>query len=420
MSACFNPASLSQTSLFTVLIFFVLASIPAIIWLIFFFRDEKASKKIISIIFLTGIIAVGILFGIQCVWEIAPQFNIIEFLSRSFLDQNAFYISLFIWVGISEEIVKQALLRVIDRRTELIKTVNDSMRYSLVAALGFSFAENIFYFYNIFNVLGVEQLIIPFFIRSTFTTAMHLISSAFFGYYYGISKFALDFTDQAKWIGRRTIIARIIAKIFNIPKTQAYKEQCILLGLFIAMFYHGLFDFLLQLNIVWAPLLLVVAGFGYLLFLLKRRTGNLVLFTDLDIKRAATIGKKDEDIVIELVGMWFNKKRYADVIHVCQRLLERDPDNNVVKLFREKAFDMMDVKSAYGQALSAILSEEKIKKMRDQSVLAKYLEEKEKAKKGAVAKPEVHITETEEYKKFLEEEKKKKMEEKTYKLDVKR
>ena len=34
--------------------------------------------------------------------------------------------------------------------------------------------------------------------------------------------------------------------------------------------------------------------------------------------------------------MWYNQGRYEEVNQICERLLKRDPDNNVVKLFRAK------------------------------------------------------------------------------------
>jgi len=56
---------------------------------------------------------------------------------------------------------------------------------------------------------------------------------------------------------------------------------------------------------------------------------------------------KDQDVVMELLGMWTNEGRYEEVIKICDRLLSRDPDNNVVKLFRAKAGDNQELKHFY-------------------------------------------------------------------------
>jgi hypothetical protein len=66
------------------------------------------------------------------------------------------------------------------------------------------------------------------------------------------------------------------------------------------------------------------------------------------------MAKTDEEVVIELLGMWFNKGKYVDVIHVCERLLKRDPENKIVKLFKAKALDQISPNSPYKLILSKI------------------------------------------------------------------
>ena len=68
----------------------------------------------------------------------------------------------------------------------------------------------------------------------------------------------------------------------------------------------------------------------------------------------STMAQKDEEVVLELLGMWFQQKRYVDVIHICQRLLERDPSNMVVQLFKTKALDKMDSDSVYQKILGSL------------------------------------------------------------------
>ena len=56
---------------------------------------------------------------------------------------------------------------------------------------------------------------------------------------------------------------------------------------------------------------------------------------------------RDEDVVMELMGMWLKEGRLTEVIQTCDRLLQRDPDNNVIKLFRTKALDNQKIKNFY-------------------------------------------------------------------------
>ena len=61
-----------------------------------------------------------------------------------------------------------------------------------------------------------------------------------------------------------------------------------------------------------------------------------MLTIDPKTMKPSSMAGKDEDVVVELMGMWFQEKKFVDVLHMCQRLLERDPDNRVVKLFKAR------------------------------------------------------------------------------------
>jgi hypothetical protein len=56
---------------------------------------------------------------------------------------------------------------------------------------------------------------------------------------------------------------------------------------------------------------------------------------------------KDKDVVLELLGMWFKEGKYLQVIQTSKRLLKKDPDNPVVRLFLDKAIDNQRFIDAY-------------------------------------------------------------------------
>ncbi|HMR01315.1 MAG TPA: PrsW family glutamic-type intramembrane protease, partial [Candidatus Gracilibacteria bacterium] len=198
--------------------------------------------------FFLSIFSVVPVFALQYFLNLFPQFDILAFLQNQIHNQNANYILLFISVGIVEEIVKQIILRFVDRKYLLIQTINDSIHYSLISALGFAFAENIFYIFAIYNQLGWQQLIIPYLFRSIFTTAAHLIFSGFFGYFYGLAKFSMNITEQSRWAGKKHRFANFIGTVFKMSRLQAVKELTIIRGLIVAIALHAVFNFLLQLN----------------------------------------------------------------------------------------------------------------------------------------------------------------------------
>ena len=329
------------------------AFIPALIWLsIIFTRTQH--KLVQFLIFFGSTLRVGVVFGLQYFLEIFPALDVLKFLQSNIDDQNFDFILLFIYVGIVEEIVKQLLIRLLDKKYLLIQTIKDSIHFSLIGALGFAFAENIFYIYQIYTQLGIQQLFSAYLFRSIFTTCAHLIFSGFFGYYYGIAKFSMDMVEQSNKRGKKLLVTTLVSRLLSLSKIQTYKEITIIKGLAVAIILHASFNYLLQFNQIIPVVIFIIILGGILLHLLKRQSSQLILVTDVDADRASSMAKKDEDVVIELLGMWFNQKKYVDVIHICQRLLQRDPDNKIVQLFKAKAMDNMEDQNTYSHILSKL------------------------------------------------------------------
>ncbi len=391
---------------------FSIASLPTFAWLYFLFADGQQRKKLIAFIFFGGILTVIPLLIIQALFNSFPELNLIELIPEKIPSIALAQLAIIIFLGSLEEIFKQTFLRTVDSKWLIIQTVNDSIKFSMIAALGFSFAENIYpYFYGLIKAGNYQDLMGAFLVRSLFTSAMHMAVSGIFGYYYGMSKFAIDFREQSKWTGEKMYLTQFITSIFNIPQSEAYREQKILHGLLIAMGIHAAFNFLVHYQLVLPALLLVIASFGYLLLLMNRKAGNLILTTDID-KDRQMLPKKDEDVVTELVGMWFNDKRYNDVISICERMLQRDPENNVIKIFKAKAVDQLEGNDPYKKALSSVF--EKTAPVEDKSVLNAWVEMQ---KKQGIQLPS-NFQNSPEFQKFLKEEERKKASSPTFKLDL--
>lgn len=348
-----------MSTIFLWIISGILALVPVLVWLYIFFKDKKHNKLMLALIFSGGILATISVFAIQWVWDYVPDIDPFRWVENNISDPTYYYVSIFILVGILEEIVKQGMVRYVDSKTVLIQTINNSIRFSLAAALGFAFAENIIYFKTVMLNSQIHEVVVTFLFRSIFTACAHMIFSGIFGYFFGIAKFSIDVSRHRHWQGKIYLGVHIIGRIFNIPFAHAFKEYKILQGLLIALTLHAIFNYMLQLNLIIPTILLVVMGFLYLLYLLRRKAGNLILITDIDEKRKSTINKKDQEVVLELLGMWFDQKKYVDVLHICERLIERDPDNNVIKLFHAKAQDKIDKENPYNKALNAVLGKQR-------------------------------------------------------------
>jgi RsiW-degrading membrane proteinase PrsW (M82 family) len=277
----------------------ILALVPVLVWLFILFKDKKHDKLILAFIFSGGILATISVFAIQWVWDYIPNIDPFRWVENNISDPTYYYVSIFILVGVLEEIVKQAMVRYVDTKTVLIQTINDSIKFSLVAALGFAFAENIIYFKTVMMNSQIHEVIVTFLFRSIFTACAHMIFSGIFGYFFGIAKFSIDVSRHRHWQGRIYFGVHILGRVFNMPFAHAFKEYKILQGLFIAIVLHAIFNYLLQLNLIIPTILLVIFGFLYLLYLLKRKAGNLILITDIDEKRKSTMNKKDKEVVLD-------------------------------------------------------------------------------------------------------------------------
>ncbi|MDD3862048.1 MAG: PrsW family glutamic-type intramembrane protease [Candidatus Gracilibacteria bacterium] len=338
---------------------------------------------VIILVFGLGCLTAPFLLGIQVLWEKFPQFDLSHFIEASFSMQSAKYIMLFVLFGAMEEIIKMYVVYFVDKKTLLIRTIGDAIKYSLAAALGFSFAENVYYLYQFWPQINLGELTGMYLFRSVFTACAHMIFSGIFGYYYGIGKFSIDITTQQKLAGESYKTTNFISKIFNISLSHAYQQEMVIKGLFIAIAIHAFYNFLLQFNIVFPIIILVAIGYMYLQYLLSRKAGHLILATDISSKRRSSIAKKDEDVVIELMGLWFKEKKYVDVLHICERLLERDPDNNVVKLFKAQALDRMNEKDTYKKILETVIKSKESLSEDEKVVISRYTEQKEAIKKSS-------------------------------------
>jgi len=366
-----------QNTPLTVFLFAIAAFAPVAVWLSLIFKKGEQSKKTVILIFLAGCLTAPALLGMQYLWHIFPEFDLGKMIENSIQSQSKEYIAMFILFAALEEIFKMYVIISIDKKTVLIRTVGDAIKYSVTSALAFSFTENIYYLTSYWTTSTNNTILGMYISRSVITMCAHMVFSGIFGYYYGISKFAMYIKNEEERTRKKHRIAKIISKVFRLPTSQGYQQELILKGLTIAILSHATFNFLLQYNHTIPPTLFIIIGFLYVKYLLKRKAGHLLLDIDISNKSKSTMVKKDEDIVIDLLGLWFKEKKYADVIHVCERLLERDPDNIVVKLFKAKALDQIDTNDTYRNILETVIKTNDELDSKQRNILTKHIEEKE-------------------------------------------
>lgn len=336
----------------------VLAVVPVFIWL-HIIHQEGDERSLYVKTFLAGTLAVIPPFILIFLFDYFPELNIYSLINRTIVEVALAALATNVVVGIIEEIGKNVIVRVIDKRhPEYIQTLGSALKLSICAGLGFSFAENIFYFYNIWITpeFGATALFSTFVFRSIFTMLGHMVFSGIFGYYFGIGKFSADLTEFERYQGKGLYITRFFSKLTGKLPFQIYREQKNLLGLLLAMGMHASFNASLDMEHKLPSILIVLVAALYIAYLLKTKSGHLLF--SVTKRRASTMMPRDQDVVMELLGMWTNEGRLDEVIQICDRLLARDPDNNVVKLFRAKASDSKELRQCY-MALKGLFQKNK-------------------------------------------------------------
>lgn len=358
------------------------SAIPIAVWLFVFFGKSEKGKKQVALIFLLGCFTAPALLGLQHLWNIFPNFNLAELIEHGASNQTFKFILTFTLFAAMEELIKLYVIKAVDERTLLIQTINDSVKYAIVSALGFSFVENIYYLYQFWSQLEFGQLAGLYIFRSVFTSCAHMIFSGIFGYFYGIGKYSIVMTHHEKLSHGLNKSTKFIAKLFHLPLSEGFRQKTVLKGLLLAIGIHATFNFLLQMNKTLPVIIFVILGYLYLRLLLSRKSGHLILTEDITTKAVSTIPKKDKEVVIELLGMWFKEKRFVDVLHICERLLERDPDNRVVKLFQARALDEIEGNTAYKKILNSMFKNRKDMDEYSRNIINKYTSEKEEFEKA--------------------------------------
>lgn len=325
----------------------LLAVIPVILWLNFLGKNED-DRSIFIKTFLLGTLSVIPPFIIIFVFEKIPSINIYSLINTRIEDLLFIALLTNIVVGVVEELGKNLIVRITDKRhPEYIQTLNHALKLSVCAGLGFAFAENIFYFFNVWinPYYSVQDLIATFIFRSMVTLCGHMVFSGIFGYYFGIGKFASDMTELSQWQGTGMRLEGWIAKLTGKLPFQVVRGLKNIKGLLIAMTMHACFNASLDMNHKILAISIVLAGGVYIWYLMSTASGHLLF--SLVKRRATSIAPRDEAVVLEFLGMWKNQGKLKEVVDICNRLLERDPDNNVVKLFKAKAQDDQKLRNVY-------------------------------------------------------------------------
>jgi RsiW-degrading membrane proteinase PrsW (M82 family) len=258
----------------------VLAIIPALMWGIFFYKKNPEDKKLLALTFFIGALSVFPILIYKFFWNFFPWINAFR-LAEKFQD-NLIPITTsltlpisvlitFMIVGVIEESMKYFSVKMVD--DDYFQSIDDAIEFFIVAALGFSFSENILYFYNIWINEGVHNLILPFLFRSSFSTFAHILFSGIFGYYYGIAQFAKPIL-QEELMAKRSKFTILLHKITSIKKERLFHEQKMTEGFLLAVFLHASFNIFLELNLIFMMIPFLIGGYHTLNHLFSKKNAH--------------------------------------------------------------------------------------------------------------------------------------------------
>jgi RsiW-degrading membrane proteinase PrsW (M82 family) len=230
----------------TILLYFLLAILPGMVWLLVFLKRDNLPEpkmKVIQIFYLGMLVAIPTAFAELYLLNILNQFG----LSLSVIDY--FLIKNIAIIGLLEELFKFAVIYFFILKNSCLDEPVDLPLYMIISALGFATAENILLFsgHTFGTITETYGLLAVRFLGATF---LHALCAGIIGVFLALSFYKL----KHKWVFLTT-------------------------GFILGTVAHGLFDFFLESSIINLtqnnsyiiyPTLLLVACYGLLSFAIVR------------------------------------------------------------------------------------------------------------------------------------------------------
>lgn len=228
-------------------LYFVLAILPGLIWMLFFLRKDNLPEpkmKILQVFYL------GILMAIPAAAiELFLLMDFNHFLLVNLSIVPYFLVKNLIIIGLVEEFCKYIMVRFFIFKNSCLDEPIDLPIYMIISALGFATAENILLFAgHSFNMI-TETFGLAM-IRFLGATLLHVVCSGIIGIFLALSFYRI----KQRWF-------------------------FIISGFTLGIAAHGLFDFFLESSIInlyqnnyfiLSPILILVIFYGLLNFALAK------------------------------------------------------------------------------------------------------------------------------------------------------
>lgn len=251
------------------------AMVPAAIWCMMFLKYHKERLSAVFLVFLAGMLStVPILFYDALVRRgVEMQFFLFRLKPESFNQTAQSFVSAqvsngnhtqsllwatflsFVFVGVIEEVSKYWVLS--RSAKQIFSSIDDVMQLSIIAAIGFAFAENIInpsYFMSFVSeylvhsaapdVTGFLSNVLG---RSVLTSMVHILSTGVMGYFLGLAIFATPVLHDRHAQKKSFMIVSFLHRILRLPEISIFRVQMLVTGLLSAIMLHAMFNFLVTL-----------------------------------------------------------------------------------------------------------------------------------------------------------------------------
>lgn len=264
----------------------LIALAPATLFIWFFLhqaRMDKSHKSLMWRTFFFGTLAIFPVLLVNYLLIYFFDFDIQTLLHTYSISRNVLLILLGCFlIAIIEEYSKSIIVKEVDWNKKEFSRIVDGIEFSVACGLGFALAENIYYFWTIYDmVLEINKdLMIAIVMRSTLSMMAHSVFSGIFGYYYGKARVLNLKYKRLNKIHRSYgfhLIHGLKIRLHRLKhllnarnlhqeiEEQLHEKELIAEGLLIAVILHTLYNFFLTYGYSWIGVLLVAIEFYVIL-----------------------------------------------------------------------------------------------------------------------------------------------------------
>ena len=223
--------------IFSYVLTFVLATVPAIIWLIFFLREDThpEPKRLVALAFMTGAVASIPVLGLQILFQ--------KFVASPLHN----FLFLIFGLAVIEEVFKFLAARISVGNDPAFDEPVDAMIYMITAALGFATIENLFIVggeLSSLTIASVLTAVSTLGFRFIGATLLHSLASGIVGFTWAQGKIK---KRVGRYVAVGLVVATLIHAAFNLLVYQFQDVNMLYPSLFLvcaALFVLKDFDIL--------------------------------------------------------------------------------------------------------------------------------------------------------------------------------